>query len=139
MAPGAVQSGLDTSGSVSSGWAWGNFLNSVMGNSCSGSRINAPGARAQAFFMTSMWLAHPVTDQENCSLSDPAVPPWEDKWKGGTMICPHCKKPITIHQIAVEFGRKGGSVKSEAKAAAARINGRKGGERKKGGAREDQE
>ena len=47
------------------------------------------------------------------------------------MKCPNCKKEIDPGLIRSEFARMGGSAKSEKKARAARINGLKGGRRKK--------
>lgn len=44
------------------------------------------------------------------------------------MVCPHCGKEI---KAASEMGKRGGSVKTEAKAAASRENGKKGGRPRK--------
>lgn len=43
------------------------------------------------------------------------------------MKCPHCKKPIPAELIARAFASKGGSATSDAKTAAAKANGAKGG------------
>lgn len=47
------------------------------------------------------------------------------------MKCPHCLKNISDKLIARHLASKAGSVKSEAKATAARENGKKGGRPKK--------
>lgn len=43
------------------------------------------------------------------------------------MICPHCKKKISAKNLAKAFASVGGSASTEAKAKAARMNGKKGG------------
>ena len=45
--------------------------------------------------------------------------------------CPDCVRTRQLHQAAAAMGRKGGSVKSERKAASSRENGKKGGRPKK--------
>ena len=47
------------------------------------------------------------------------------------MKCPHCGKNIFDYQLARHLAAKGGRVKSEAKAAAARENAKKGGRPRK--------
>jgi hypothetical protein len=47
------------------------------------------------------------------------------------MKCPHCGKKISDYEIAKHLAQKGGSSKSEAKAAASRVNGLKGGRKKR--------
>lgn len=47
------------------------------------------------------------------------------------MKCPHCSKEIKDGLIAAHIGRRGGSRTSEAKRAAVRANGRKGGRPRK--------
>lgn len=47
------------------------------------------------------------------------------------MQCPHCKKRINARLLAAVFAAKGGKSTSEAKAEAARKNGRLGGRPKK--------
>lgn len=47
------------------------------------------------------------------------------------MNCPHCNRPISDALIAKHLAAKGGTSTSDAKRAAARLNGRKGGRPKK--------
>lgn len=44
----------------------------------------------------------------------------------GSIRCPHCGQPIVVAQFAAGLGRLGGSVTSEAKTVAARLNRAKG-------------